>query len=110
MLERASVEVVVVRVYMLGGSSNVDTLLKRLHAWGKVRGVTVLRGIQGYGGSTPVRPTTSLTEEEMPLVVEFYEEPERLEAILGQLEPMPGVRHIIHWPAFARAVVPSDGA
>ncbi|MCB9701545.1 MAG: DUF190 domain-containing protein [Myxococcales bacterium] len=102
MLERASVEVVVVRVYMVGGSSSVDTLLKRLHAWGKVRGVTVLRGIQGYGGNTPVRPTTSLTEEEMPLVVEFYEEPGRLEEILTHLEPMPGVRHIIHWSAWAR--------
>ena len=44
-------EVTMVRVYLTEEEAHLKTLLKRLHDWGLVRGVTVFRGIAGFGDS-----------------------------------------------------------
>lgn len=42
-------EVTMVRIYLSEKNGQLDNLVKRLHDWEKVRGVTVFRGISGYG-------------------------------------------------------------
>ena len=43
-----SIEVTMVRIYLTEAEKMLDTVLKRLHDWEKVRGVTVFRGISGF--------------------------------------------------------------
>ena len=93
MSEPASVEVVMIRAYVNGGAAQVDTLVRRLRTWGRLRGVTVLAGVQGFGQSGG---------DAGPLVIELFEAPARAPAVVEVLGTIAGVRHVIHWPARAR--------
>ena len=93
MSDPASVEVVMIRAYLSGDGGQVETLLRRLRAWGRLRGVTVLSGARGFGQSG---------EGAEPRVLELFEAPERASAVIALLGTIAGVRHVIHWPARAR--------
>ena len=56
---------------------------------GGVAGVTVVRGVEGYGGGGRVH-TIRLLElsEDLPVRIEFVDLAERIEAVLETLEPM----------------------
>ena len=43
-----TVEVLMVRVYLTEAETHLESLLKELNDEGKVRGVTVFRGIAGF--------------------------------------------------------------
>ncbi|MGD8811328.1 MAG: DUF190 domain-containing protein, partial [Thioalkalispiraceae bacterium] len=47
-----------VRIYLNEGEGQLKGFLKRLHDWEKVRGVTVFRGISGFGDSGVVHDTS----------------------------------------------------
>ena len=53
-------EVMVVRIYLSEKEGQLEILLRRLHDWEKVRGVTVFRGISGFGGSGEMHSATSV--------------------------------------------------
>ena len=54
-------------------------------------GVTVLRGVAGYGGSSVYHTDKILRlSQDLPIVVEVIEANERIEAILPQLDQMIG--------------------
>jgi uncharacterized protein len=92
--------VIVVRIYLTEAEGHVDTLLKRLQDWGKVRGVTVFHGTAGFGPSGvmhPVSPTQG--SEDLPVVVEFFEEPAKAEEILEILSHIIKPGHVVCWPA-----------
>lgn len=93
-------EVTVVRIYLSEGHAQLENLLKRLHDWEKVRGVTVFRGIAGYGDSGQVH-TTKLVDLslELPVVVEFFDTPEKVEAIVEHLLPAFKPGHMLSWRA-----------
>ncbi len=95
------VEVTMVRIYLNEQKSNLDNLMKRLHDWEKVRGVTVFRGISGFGESGQLHSASLVDLSlDLPLVVEFFDEPERVEKILEHLESEIKPRHIVKWSAW----------
>ncbi|MFN3324388.1 MAG: DUF190 domain-containing protein [Bryobacteraceae bacterium] len=52
-------------------------------------GATVLRGPMGYGHSSRIRTARILgLSEDLPIVIEIVDSPEKIEAFLPQLEPM----------------------
>lgn len=54
-------------------------------------GATVLRGVLGYGASTQVHSAKVLRlSEDLPMVVEIVDTPERIEAFLPDLDEMVG--------------------
>ncbi|HLA74617.1 MAG TPA: DUF190 domain-containing protein [Gammaproteobacteria bacterium] len=93
-------EVTVVRVYLTEEKGHLDTMLKHLHDRGKVRGVTVFRGIAGFGKSG-VMHTSSLVDVSLnlPVVVEFFEEPAKAEVLIDYLNTIVGPGHIVSWRA-----------
>ena len=93
-------EVTVVRIYLSEGHAQLENLLKRLHDWEHVRGVTVFRGIAGYGDSGKIH-TTKLVDLslDLPLVVEFFDTPEKVEAIVEHLRPELKPGHMLSWRA-----------
>ena len=94
-------EVTVVRVYLSEGHSQLESLLKRLHDWEKVRGVTVFRGIAGFGDGGEVHTARLMDLSlDLPLVVEFFDTPAKVEAIIEHLNTTIKPGHILSWPAY----------
>lgn len=89
-----------VRIYLTEGQHLMRELVELLHDRERVRGVTVFRGIAGFGSSGALH-TTSLVDLslDLPLVLEFFDTPERVEQVLATLEKYVEPRHIVVWPA-----------
>ena len=95
------IEVTMVRIYLSEKNSQLENLLKRLHDWEKVRGVSVFRGITGYGENGEIH-SASLTDLslDLPVVVEFFDEPSKVENILEHLDNTIKPRHMVKWNAW----------
>lgn len=92
--------ITMVRVYLTEGESKLQSVIKRLHDWEHVRGVTVFRGISGFGKSGVMHSASLIDMSlDLPVVVEFFDDPDRVEIILGHLAAMLEPRHIVFWPA-----------
>lgn len=95
------IEVAMVRIYLSEKSSHLDNLVKRLHDWEKVRGVTVFRGISGFGDSGNVHQASLMALSlDLPIVVEFFDEPAKVEKILEHLNHEIKPRHMVKWLAW----------
>lgn len=89
-----------VRIYLTEGERHLDPLLKQLHDVEKVRGVTVFRGVSGFGKSGRVHSSKLLDlSSDLPLVVEFFDEPNKVEMILTHLKGEFEGGHVVQWPA-----------
>jgi hypothetical protein len=95
-----TMEVTVVRFYLNEGHAQLDALLKRLRQWEKLRGVTVFRGIAGFGESGELH-TAKLVDLslELPIVVEFFDTPEKVAAAIEHLKPLIKPGHMLSWQA-----------
>jgi hypothetical protein len=95
-----TIDVTMVRIYLTEAEKMIDTLLKRLHDWEKVRGVTVFRGISGFGKSGVLHSSKLLDMSlDLPVVVEFFDDSDKIDAILEHLSGMMEPGHIVSWPA-----------
>ena len=93
-------EITVVRVYINEGSGKMKSLMKYLHDESKVHGVTVFRGITGFGKSGRYHSSTLLDMSlDLPVVIEFFESPERAESIVEHLNSQLEPGHIVFWNA-----------
>ncbi|MGA7801883.1 MAG: DUF190 domain-containing protein [Gammaproteobacteria bacterium] len=95
-----TIDVTFVHIYLTEGKGQLKSLMEHLHDREKVRGVTVFRGISGFGRSGRMHSSSLLDISlDLPLVIEFFDEPERVDQILDHLsgEVEPG--HIVSWPA-----------
>lgn len=95
--------VTMVRIYLTEAEHRLKPLLNHLHDVAKVRGVTVFRAISGFGKSGHVY-TSSLVDLslDLPLVVEFFDVPERAAEIINTLSDLVEKDHIITWEATAQ--------
>lgn len=93
-------DVTVVRVYLHEARSHMADLLKYLHDESKVRGVTVFRGITGFGNSGKYHSSTLIDMSlDLPVVIEFYDEPEKITGIIEHLNTIVKPGHIVYWNA-----------
>jgi hypothetical protein len=93
-------EVTVVRVYLTETEKLLKKLLAKLHDEEKVSGVTVFRGISGFGRSGVVHSSTLLDLSlDLPLVIEFFDEPAKVTRILDHLKDILPPGHVVSWPA-----------
>ena len=89
-----SEHVVVVRIYMTERDAKRAQLERRLREWGKVQGLTTIQGERGFGASHH--------QSDSPVVLEFFEKPERAEQVLEYLDTIAPHGHVVHWPATLR--------
>jgi PII-like signaling protein len=93
-------EVRVVRIYITEGDHKVRSLMGILHDEEKVSGVTVFRGISGFGKSGKMHSSDLLDLlGSLPVVIEFFDTPEKVEKILSHLETEVAPGHIVTWSA-----------
>lgn len=97
-------KITIARVYTLEGHDHLDRVLDILHDQEKVMGATVVRAIAGYGTSKAGAVHTSSLLNlslELPLIVEFYDEPEKVVRVIEILKCKLDLKHIVSWNAEA---------
>jgi PII-like signaling protein len=96
----ATQSVTVARIYLREGEHLLPRIMKFLHDEEKVSGVTVLRGIAGFGPDGKIH-TSSLIDLslDLPLIVEFYDDSARMEAVIEHLTQQMKLSHVVSWPA-----------
>jgi len=98
--EMKSIEVTVVRVYLTEAEAHLESLLGHLNDHGKVRGVTVFRGIAGFGKSGTMHSSSLLDMSlNLPVVIEFFDEPAKAKQMIDYLYQVVGPDHIVSWSA-----------
>ena len=94
-------EVTMVRIYVTEGKHKFQKLMAFLHDDEKVCGVTAFRGISGFGNSGKIHSSSLLDMSlDLPLVLEFYDKPAKVEEVLAHLQPLIKPYHIVSWPAY----------
>jgi len=93
----------VARVYLGEGGHRLDALVQFLEHDAKVRGLTVYRGIAGYGASGEHKASLLDLSLDLPLVVEFFDSAERVAGALEGLTRLVKPGHILTWPAEVNA-------
>lgn len=94
--------VTMVRLYLV--ESELKAVLSRLHDQEKVRGVTVFRGIAGFGKSGTYHSAKLLDlGTDLPVVVEFFDSPDKVQTILQHLHGTIAPGHIVFWQAEVNA-------
>jgi PII-like signaling protein len=89
-----------VRIYLTESKGLLQTLLARLHDEEKVQGVTVFRGISGFGRSGKMHSATLLDLSlDLPVVIEFFDAPAKVQGILTHLKDLLPPGHVVSWPA-----------
>ena len=95
-----TIEVTMVRVYLTEEKAHLSRLLKRLNDEHRVRGVTVFRGIAGFGQSGELHASSLLDVSlDLPVVIEFFDEAEKAAVVMEELYAVVGRDHIVSWPA-----------
>lgn len=93
-------KVTVARVYVTEGEGAHRRIFKRLHDEEKVRGVTVFRGITGFGRSGSVHSADLLDMSlDLPVVIEFFDTPERVQSVVERLADLVSPGHVVTFAA-----------
>ncbi len=92
--------VTMVRIYLHEAKAHMEELLQFLHDDSKVCGVTVFRGITGFGTSGEIHSSTLIDMSlDLPVVIEFYDTPEKVNEIVKVLNKRIKPGHIVYWSA-----------
>jgi len=94
-------EVTIVRIYLTETEKNLSLLLKYLHEESQLRGVTVLRGISGFGKSGKIHDSHLIDLSfDLSLILEFFDTTDKISHILTQINQFVATDHIVHWTAY----------
>jgi len=95
-----TIDVTVARIYLTEQQTHLPKLLRKLQEVEQVRGVTVLRGIAGFGpkGRLHAAGLVDLSLD-LPLVIEFFDEPTKVARVLADLAPEIPPGHLLTWSA-----------
>lgn len=103
-------DMIVVRIYLSEADQGhrhnlLDEILQVLHDQHRVHGVTVFRGIAGFGAGGEVHSADLLRlTQRLPLVVEFFDEAPLVQSALAALNGLIPSGHIISWPVKCRVL------
>ncbi|MGH8504032.1 MAG: DUF190 domain-containing protein [Gammaproteobacteria bacterium] len=93
-------KVTVARIYVTESERVHAQIFKRLHDDEKVRGVTMFRGVSGFGKSGKVHSSLLLDMSmDLPVVIEFCDVPEKVEQTLQHLRDIVELEHVITFAA-----------
>lgn len=93
--------VTVARIYVTEGKHIYEKIFKRLHDEHKVNGVTVFRGISGFGRSGEMHSAELLDVSfDLPVVIEFFDDDEKVQAVIQSLEDIVPQCHILTFSAY----------
>ncbi len=89
-------EILLARIYLTEGQHLHRKVMQHLHDVEKVKGVTMFRAISGYGGSGIVHQSTLVDLSlDLPLVIEFFDTPEKVRQAIDGLDGLVEADHVI---------------
>jgi len=92
--------VTVARIYMTEGKHVYEEIFQRLHDEHKVHGVTVFRGITGFGHSGETHSSSLLDMSfDLPVVIEFFDNDEKVRMVIEAISDLVSKKHILTFPA-----------
>ena len=103
-------EITMVRIYLSEGDhghgkSLMTEIFGLLHDRHQVRGVTVFRGVAGFGSGGEVHSADLLRlTAKLPLVIEFFDMPEVVDAAIVALRDLVPNRHLVMWNARCHSI------
>ncbi|TAL45539.1 MAG: DUF190 domain-containing protein [Methylovulum sp.] len=101
----ATQSVTLARIYLREGEHLLTKIITFLHEEEQVSGVTVLQGMMGFGPDGEIRTSRLLDlSMDLPLVIEFYDLPERVEKVIHHLQTHMGLSHVVSWPAISHSI------
>jgi PII-like signaling protein len=93
-------KVTVARIYVTEGKHIHEKIFERLHDEHKVKGVTVYRGITGFGQSGETHSSTLLDVSfDLPVVVEFFDTDDNVKAALDAVSDLIAPGHVLTFAA-----------
>ena len=93
-------KVTVARIYVTEGKHIHEKIFERLHDEHKVKGVTVYRGITGFGKSGETHSSTLLDVSfDLPVVVEFFDTEENVKIALDSISDLIRPGHVLTFAA-----------
>jgi PII-like signaling protein len=96
----ATREVTMVHIYLTEQQHLLEKIMGLLHDQEKVAGVTVFRGITGFGRSGQMHSSALLDMSlDLPLVIEFFDEPGRIGVVMDHLRAYVKPGHMVSWQA-----------
>lgn len=88
-----------VRIYLIEGRDDVNKIIARLVEI-DVRGFTVFKGVAGLGTDHRLHKASLLAlSSELPIIIEFFDEAERVTEIIEKLGNLVKPELVISWPA-----------
>ncbi|WP_078119602.1 DUF190 domain-containing protein [Thiosocius teredinicola] len=96
------IDVTMVRVYCSEKDRQHQKIIDLLHKEHRVAGVTAFRGIAGFGRSGQLHEAGLLDVSlDLPVIVEFFDRPEKVVDVLRAVKEMVGPGHVVSWSARA---------
>lgn len=93
-------KVTVARIYVTEGKHVHEKVFERLHDDHKVMGVTVYRGISGFGRSGETHSSSLLDMSfDLPVIIEFFDEPEKVTIALESISDLITPGHVLTFDA-----------
>ena len=93
-------KVTVARIYVTEGRHIHEKVFQQLHDDHKVMGVTVYRGVTGFGKSGETHASALLDLSfDLPVVVEFFDTAENVKAALDAIGDLIAPGHVLTFPA-----------
>lgn len=94
--------ITIVRLYCSEQGHQHQKVIDLLHRDHRVAGVTAFRGIAGFGKSGHLHEASLLDMSlDLPVVVEFFDRPEKVDEVLPVLHELLGPGHVVCWSAEA---------
>lgn len=98
-----TVSVKVVRVYLTESSGLLTQLVRYLREEIEIRGITVFRGISGFGDSGEHNVSLLSLAMDLPIVLEFFDSADKVKLALAYLSDYVEKEHILVFDAKANA-------
>lgn len=93
-------KITVARIYVTEGNHAHEKIFERLHDQHKVKGVTLFRGIAGFGASGEMHSSALLDISfDQPVIVEFFDEDNNVRAALEDLGELAPKNHVVTFSA-----------
>lgn len=100
-----TVKVTMVRIYITEASGLLKKVVKYLHDDVQIRGVSIFRAISGYGDSGTAHESSLVDLSlNLPLVIEFFDHPEKITQALAHIHQLVKPEHIVFWEGQANEV------
>lgn len=96
-----SMDVTMVRIYLMESEHLVNKVVSYLKNEAKIRGISVFRAISGFGESGDHSTTLIDLSLNLPLAIEFFDSREKVQVALEHLSQTIKHEHIVFWDAKA---------